>query len=81
MAQDILTTKPGKPLEEINSYGPISLLPIFSKDFEKFLMGRLKSILATSPIIPELKEQTQGVVNQINNDLEVKSVAQAFDKV
>jgi len=44
--------KPGKPVNEVTSYRPISLLPILSKLFEKLLLKRLKPILDEKQIIP-----------------------------
>ena len=40
-----LIPKPGKPIHEINSYRPISLLPTLSKQFEKMLTNRLLPLL------------------------------------
>jgi hypothetical protein len=37
--------KPGKNLSEVESYQPISLLPIMSKLFEKLMLKRLKPII------------------------------------
>ena len=42
-AQIIMVPKPGKPVAEVASYRPISLLPIPSKVFEKLLLKRLRS--------------------------------------
>lgn len=44
--------KPEKPLTEASSYRPISLLPLFSKLFEKILIKRLLPILNSQGIIP-----------------------------
>lgn len=40
IAEVITIPKPGKPLEEVTSYRPISLLPIISKVYEKLLLNR-----------------------------------------
>ena len=53
IAQVITILKPGKPLNEVTSYRPISLLPVLSKVFEKLLLQRLKSILPE--IIPDFQ--------------------------
>jgi hypothetical protein len=41
-----------KPANEVASYRPISLLPVFSKLFEKLLLKRLNPILDAKQIIP-----------------------------
>jgi len=45
ISQIILIPKPGKPADEITSYGSISLLPILSKVFEKLFLKRLTPLL------------------------------------
>jgi hypothetical protein len=45
VAQIIMIFKPGKPLEAVGSYRPISLLPTMSKILEKALIKRLCPIL------------------------------------
>jgi predicted metallopeptidase len=44
--------KPGKNLCEVESYQPISLLPIMSKLFEKLILKRLKAIIAEKHLVP-----------------------------
>ena len=44
--------KLGKPVNEVTSYRPISLLPILPKLFEKLFLKRLKPILDEKQIIP-----------------------------
>jgi hypothetical protein len=44
--------KPGKPETETTSYTPISLLPIVSKLFERFLLNKIKASAPTSTIFP-----------------------------
>jgi hypothetical protein len=51
VAQVIMIPKLGKPLEEANSYKPISLPPIMSKLFEKVIFKRLRPILEENRII------------------------------
>lgn len=48
----IVIPKPNKPLENPESYRPISLLPLCSKVFEKLLFKRIFSILEDSGCIP-----------------------------
>jgi hypothetical protein len=45
-AEVIMIPKPGKNLSEMESYRPISFLPIMSKLFEKLVLKRLKPIIA-----------------------------------
>jgi hypothetical protein len=45
--------KHGKPANEVNSYLPISLLPVTSKLFEKLLLKRGKNDLRLLTIIPD----------------------------
>ena len=47
-----MIAKPGKPPSEISSYRPISLLGILSKLLEKFLLNRLKLIIARNNLMP-----------------------------
>jgi hypothetical protein len=42
IAEGIMIPKPGKQLNEVTSYRPITLLPVVSKLFEKLLLKRLK---------------------------------------
>jgi hypothetical protein len=44
--------KPGKNLSEVESYRPISLLPIMSTLFEKIILKRLKPIIAEKHLVP-----------------------------
>ncbi|KAF7382994.1 hypothetical protein HZH66_013396 [Vespula vulgaris] len=48
-----LIDKPGKPPHETLSYHPISLLPIFSKIFEKLLLKCIEFILKETNLIPD----------------------------
>jgi hypothetical protein len=43
--------KPGKPLDEVTSCRPISLLPVMSKLCEKVLLKRLKPIIERKELI------------------------------
>lgn len=79
VAQIIMIQKPGKPDNEIESYRPISLLPIISKLFEKAFLKRLKPIILSKNLIPEHQfgfmeqhatiEQVHRVVDIINRIL------------
>jgi hypothetical protein len=89
--------KPGKPTDSPNSYRPISLLPFFSKVFEKLTLKRLIPIIDTN--LPDNQfgfrnnhstiHQVHRIVDKISYSLEKKlictgaflDVAQAFDKV
>lgn len=79
--------KPGKTPTELKSHRPISLLPIISKAYEKFLLGKLKLDLETKtgiskyPIISDefgftsphtTVEQLHRVIEKIGEDLEKK---------
>jgi hypothetical protein len=48
----IMILKPGKNLSEVESYQPISLLPIKSKLFEKLMLKHLKSITEEKHLVP-----------------------------
>jgi hypothetical protein len=50
-AEVIMIPKPGKNLSEVESYRPISLLPIMSKLFEKLILKRLKPIIAEKHLV------------------------------
>jgi hypothetical protein len=51
-AEIVMIPKPGKNLSEVESYRPISLLPIMSKLFEKLIPKRLKPITAEKHLVP-----------------------------
>lgn len=53
VAQIILIPKPGKDVTLVNSYRPISLLPILSKVFEKLLLKKLLPIITEKQLIPD----------------------------
>jgi hypothetical protein len=52
-AQITMIPKPGKPANEVNSYRPISLLPVTSKLFEKSLLKKIRNDLDLSTAIPD----------------------------
>ena len=80
VAQIILIPKEGKPREEVQSYRPISLLPILSKVLEKLILKRLQPSLEQKALIPNHQfgfrrqhatiEQIHRVVSQVSKDLE-----------
>lgn len=82
VAQIILLPKPGKNLEEVTSYRPISLLPVISKVFEKLIIKRIKPEIKENKVISDHQfdfrehhstvEQIHRIVRKINNDLEEK---------
>ncbi len=55
LANVIMLPKPGKPMENVSSYRPISLLSTVSKVFEKILQARLKKIIAEKNILPDIQ--------------------------
>jgi hypothetical protein len=78
--------KPGKPLNELLSYRPISLLPIVSKVFEK-LLKRLLKMVENNGFIAHHQfsfrerhstiEQTRQIIQRINEALENKRYCSA----
>lgn len=80
MSHIIVINKLSKPQHEIPSYRPISLLPVFSKIFEKLLLKRIEPILKESYLIPDHQfgfrkqhstiEQIHRLVDHIRKDLE-----------
>lgn len=87
VAQVIMIPKPGKQIEELSSYRPISLLPIMSKLFEKLLLKRIRPIIERDELIPNHQfgfrndhstiEQVHRIVNIINSDFEHKRYCSA----
>lgn len=81
-AKIIVIPKPGKALEEPESYRPISLLAIISKVFEKLLSNRLNGLLQELHIIPDYQfgfrrkhaslEQVHRIAAVARNALEAK---------
>lgn len=84
IAEVIMIPKPGKPVNEITSYRPISLLPVLSKLFEKILNKRLLIIINDKKLIPNHQfgfrsqhnciEQVHRLTNIIENAIENKQV-------
>lgn len=82
MAKIIVIPKPGKSLEDPESYRPISLLATISKVFEKLFRNRLDDLLQELHIIPDYQfgfrrkhaslEQVHRVAAVVRNSLEAK---------
>lgn len=82
-----MVPKPNKPENLTKSHRPISLLPTFTKVFERLFLARLQPILDSKNIIPEHQfgfrhqhgtpEQCHRVVNVIRNALETKQYCSA----
>lgn len=69
LAQIIMIPKPGKDKTQINSYRPISLLPILSKIFERILLGKLQPYIQRKDIIPQHQfgfRNKHGTIEQIH---------------
>ncbi|CAG5030612.1 unnamed protein product [Parnassius apollo] len=97
IAQVVMILKPGKQLEEVSSYRPISLPPLVGKFFEKVILNRMQSHL--NAILPGHQfgfRQRHGTIEQVHRltdtigyTLENKKycsavfldISQAFDRV
>lgn len=87
VAEVIMVPKPGKPLHEITSYRPISLLPVIAKLFEKLLLKRLKPIIDAKALFPNHQfgfrnkhatiEQVHRITDIIEKTLEEKMICSA----
>lgn len=67
IADIAMILKPGKNTNEVSSYGPISLLPIMSKLFEKILLNRLLPV--NDKAIPDQQfgfHQNHSAIQQIH---------------
>jgi hypothetical protein len=83
-AQIIMIPKLGKPANEVNSYRPISLLPVTSKLSEKLLLMRIRNDLDLSTVLPDYQfgfreghatiQQTHRIVNKIATSLEEETL-------
>ena len=88
IAEIIVIPKQGKPLSEVTSYRPISLLPLFSKLFEKLLLKRLDPIIEQRKLIPTHQfgfrnkhstiDQVHRITNVIEKALEEKQICSAI---
>lgn len=97
IAQIVMILKPGKPVQEVSSYRPISLLSVVGKLMERMVLNRMREHL--TGIIPKHQfgfreghgtiEQVHRLVDIISRALENKQycsaafldISQAFDKV
>ena len=85
--QIIMVPKPGKPIYDVTSYQPISLLPIPTKIFEKILLKSLRSDVDLSALLPDYHfgfqaghstiHQTHRIVHEIAKSLERKRLCTA----
>jgi hypothetical protein len=85
VAKIIFYLKPGKPLNELMSYRPISLLPILSEVYEKLFVHRLLPIIENRRLLPDHQfgfrkrhstiHQTHRIVHEINEAPETKHTA------
>jgi hypothetical protein len=68
-AEVIMIPKPGKKLSEMESYRPISLLPIMSKLFEEQALKRPKPIIAEKFLVPKHQfgfRQNHSTIDQVH---------------
>lgn len=87
VSQIVMVPKPGKPVHDLTSYRPISLLPVPSKLFEKILLRRILHELSKNSILPDHQfgfrkehattEQIHRVYRTIRNSLENKEYCSA----
>lgn len=88
ISQIIMIPKPGKDLTLVDSYRPISLLPVISKIFEKLLLSKILRFLNDTQCIPNHQfgfrskhgtiEQTHRLVQVIRNTFERKRYCSAL---
>ena len=88
VAEVIMIHKPGKSQYDVESYRPISLLPVISKLYEKLLLKRLKPIIEEKNLIPAHQfgfrekhstiDQVHRITNTIETALEEKNALQYF---
>jgi hypothetical protein len=77
IADVLMILKPGKPPNKVDSYRPISLLPIMSKLFEKLLLIRLKAVIAKKNLIPD---HQFGLRNQHSTLEQVHRIIEAIEQ-
>jgi hypothetical protein len=86
-AQIIMVPKAGKPIDDVTSYRPISLLPIPSQVFEKLLLKRLRKDLDLTALLPDYQfgfiaghstiHQSHRTVHEITKGLEGQQLCTA----
>jgi hypothetical protein len=82
-----MVPKPGKPVDDVTSYRPISLLPIPSKVFEKLLLKILRKDVDLPALLPDYQfglraghstiHQTHRVFHEIAKGLEGQKLCTA----
>ncbi|KAI4474511.1 hypothetical protein M0804_014816 [Polistes exclamans] len=87
LAEIIMLPKPNKDPHDVNSYRPISLLPLLSKLLEKIIFIRMKKIISAKNLIPDHQfgfrnkhstvEQVHRLTNTIITALEKKEYCSA----
>jgi hypothetical protein len=87
IAEVLMILMPGKSPNKVDSYRPISLLPIMSKLFEKLLLIRLKSVITKKKLIQNHQfgfrnqystpEQVHRIVEAIEQEIEEKKICTA----
>lgn len=88
LAEVIMIPKPGKPVEKLTSYRPISLLPVLSKLFEKLIRKRVMQVVEERKLVPSHQfgfrhkhstiDQVHRITNMIEQALENKQVCSAI---
>jgi retron-type reverse transcriptase len=66
--------KSGENLNEVESYRPISLLPIMSKLFEKLILKRLKPIIAEKHLVPTHQfgfRENPSTIDQVHRNTDI----------
>jgi hypothetical protein len=86
-AQIVMVPKPGKPINDVTSYRPISFLPLPSKLFEKPLLQRLRRDFDLMALLPNYQfgfrdshsklHQTHRIAHEIAKSLEEKRLCTA----
>ncbi|KAF0752052.1 Uncharacterized protein FWK35_00017882 [Aphis craccivora] len=74
----ILIPKPNKPLESLNSYRPISLLPFFGKILERLLLKRIIPVIFDKKILPDYQfsfRAKHSTIHQVHRVVDVVSYA------
>lgn len=74
VAEIIMIPKPGKPMNDVKSYRPISLLPIISKIFEIIIQKRIQVYIERFKIIPNHQfgfRKSHATVDQIHRITDV----------
>lgn len=88
VSEIIMIPKPGKDPTKVDSYRPISLLPVIGKLFEKLFSKRLKELINSKQLLPthqfgfrekhSTTDQVHRIVHTIEETLEKKKVCSAI---